>query len=127
MPDTFRLLWIDIDEPEKSDADQGYIHYWIRQLDEAGLPAGEPRAHRIHWSELAAEAAEDALLAMSEGEQLNGRLSRNLLVNDDRPEAEEAQDSPAGDENVSGTGGGEIVIEFLRAPPRSLPAKPLPQ
>ena len=47
IPDTFRVLWISMDEPDKSSGTPGSIYFWVRELDEAGLPKGEPRAHRI--------------------------------------------------------------------------------
>jgi hypothetical protein len=122
LPENFRLLWIEIQEPDKGTSDKGYIYYWLRVLDEAGLPAGPPRAHKVSWDRLAAEAAEDALLAMSEGEQLNGRQSRNLLSKMDK--ATDSDEAELGaEQSVSGVGGGRVAIEFVRAPPRELPAK----
>ena len=76
MPDDFRVLWISSDEPDKLSGADGAIYFWIRALDEAGLPVGQPRAHKVPWSEAAAEAAEEAMARIEEGELLNGRLGR---------------------------------------------------
>ncbi len=125
LPDSFRVLWITIDEPDKAGGEPGHIYYWIRHLDEAGLPDGAPRAHSIDWQEAAAKAAQDALAAMSEGEQVNGRLSRNLISAGEPPVPGD-NEGYSGEQAVSGAGGGQPEIEFIRVPPRELPAKPPP-
>ncbi len=123
LPQEFRLLWVNIEEHPRSSSDEGYIYYWVRELDEAGLAKGPPRAHRIAWSELAAETAEQALGALESGEQLNGRLSRNLLSQGAPEQQGDAGVDFSGQQSVSGAGGGEPAIRFVPVPPPSLPAK----
>ena len=125
LPETFRVLWISIDEPLKSGDEPGYIFYWVRRLDEAGLPVGSPRAHRVEWDEASAEAAENVLSALESGEERNGRLSRSLVVNEQSDDVAELADQGE-EQSVSGVGGGIVSIEFLEVPPRTLPAKPPP-
>ncbi|MGE0623519.1 MAG: hypothetical protein AB7I04_16415 [Pseudomonadales bacterium] len=120
VPADFRVLWIAMDEPDKQTREPGNIYLWIRALDEAGLPVGPPRAHRIRWSEEAAETAQAALEALEEGELLNGRLGRNLVGERDAPDD---QADYAGDSSVTGAGGDRPQFEFLRVPPPSLPPK----
>jgi len=120
MPEDFRVLWIAMDEPDKETREPGYIYFWIRTLDEAGLPVGPPRAHRIRWSEEAAEKAQAALDTLEEGELLNGRLGRNLVGEQEAPDD---QADYAGDASVTGAGGERPQFEFLRVPPPSLPPK----
>lgn len=124
MPDEFRLMWIAMDEPDKKTREPGSIYFWVRELDEAGLPIGAPRAHRVVWSEEAAESAEAALKEIEEGELLNGRLSRNLVS--DQEEVEPGVEY-AGDQSVSGTGGERPNFEFIRVPPPALPPKSVPE
>ena len=123
LPEDFRLLWVSIEERQKTDRNPGYIYYWVRTLDEAGLPVGPPRAHRVRWSEAAAEDAEAAVSAIEEGQQLNGTLSRNLMA---PSEEGDAISGYAGEQSVTGASDGEVNIRFNRAPPRHLPAKPVP-
>ena len=73
LPQEFRLHWITADEPDKKTGADGTIYYWIRALDEAGLPDGEPRAYRARWTEETAQVAEAALEHLGEGQLLNGR------------------------------------------------------
>ncbi|MFV2091223.1 MAG: hypothetical protein ACC642_11230, partial [Pseudomonadales bacterium] len=79
MPEEFRVLWITLDDRDKQSGQPGTIYFWVRELDEAGLPVGAPRAYRLAWSEEAAEAAQEAVDRLAEGELLNGRLASNLL------------------------------------------------
>ena len=123
IPEAFRVLWISVDEPDKAAGIPGTIFFWIRELDEAGLPKGEPRAHRITWTEESAEAAEQALARMEEGELLNGRMGRNLV--DDQSPPDEGTDY-TGESSVAGDAGRRPDFEFFRVPPPSLPPKGAP-
>lgn len=123
LPEEFRVLWITMDEPDKATTAPGYIFFWVRELDEAGLPIGAPRAHRVRWTEESAEAAQEALEQLEEGELLNGRLGRNLV--DDSERAEEGAEY-AGETSVTGAGGERPNFEFVRVPPPALPPKSVP-
>lgn len=120
MPEQFRVLWISTDEPDKASGADGTIYFWIRALDEAGLPVGPPRAHRLPWSESAAEAAEQAMAAIEEGELLNGRLGRGVVSESEKPPEEAGY---AGEDSVTGGDGDRPLFEFVRVPPPALPAK----
>lgn len=122
MPEQFRVLWITMDEPDKATKEPGHIYLWVRQLDEAGLPFGAPRAHRVAWTEAAAEAAQEALDRMDEGELLNGRLGRAVVT----PTEPEQGAEYAGDQSPSGDGAQRPEFEFIRVPPPALPPKSLP-
>jgi len=120
MPESFRVLWITTDEPDKAGDNPGTIYFWVRALDEAGLPVGAPRAHRVPWSEATAEAAEAAMAQIEEGELLNGRIGRGLVSESERKTEESGY---AGDDAVTGGGGERPEFEFTRVPPAALPPK----
>lgn len=120
MPEEFRVLWISTDEPDKADGAPGTIYFWIRPLDEAGLPAGPPRAHKVPWSESMAEAAEAAMARIEEGELLNGRIGRGVVSETDQSPEESGY---AGEQSVAGSGGERPRFEFVRVPPPALPPK----
>lgn len=121
LPDQFRLLWVTIEEPDKSKKEPGAIAFWVRGLDEAGLAYGTPRSHRVPWSEEAADSAQNALNSLEEGELLNGRMSRDLASETEKKEGE-AQDYTAGD-SPEGEDGLIPDFEFFKVPPPTLPAK----
>jgi hypothetical protein len=120
LPESFRVLWIATDEPDKAGDQPGTIYFWVRVLDEAGLPVGAPRAHRVPWSEATAEAAEAAMTQLEDGELLNGRMSRGLVSESERSEEETGY---AGDDAVTGGAGERPEFEFIRVPPPALPPK----
>lgn len=123
LPEKFRVHWITMDDPDKVTGEPGTIYFWVRELDSADLPVGAPRVHRIPWDEDSAEAAQQALEQLEEGELLNGRRSRNLVSEEE--ESEMGADY-AGDRAISGEGGQQPSFEFIRVPPPSLPAKLAP-
>jgi hypothetical protein len=116
LPERFRVHWILIEEPDKAGNGKGALYFWARELDEAGLPTGAPRAHVLPWSPARARASEDALARLAAGERLNGELT-------------------IAREGAPGDGGGSLPaiaaedplgLRFSRVPPPSLPPKPLP-
>lgn len=123
LPEEFRVHWITLDDPDKVTGAPGAIYFWVRQLDDAGFPVGAPRAHKIPWDEDSAEAAEEALARMDEGELLNGRLSKGALA--EAASVVEGADY-AGDTTISGDGGDRPTFEFSRVPPPTLPPKAAP-
>ena len=124
MPAQFRLHWITIEEPDKASRSPGSIFFWISELDAAGLVNSEPRAHRLPWDEATAQAAEEALAALNEGEPVNGFISRGAITAEESPT--DQGDSIAPSVNPSGDGGPRPSFEFRRVPPPTLPAKAMP-
>ncbi|MFP6796306.1 MAG: hypothetical protein VB933_04475 [Pseudomonadales bacterium] len=121
MPVDFRLHWVVIEEPNKSTGADGKIYFWIRELDEAGLAQGAPRAHQVPWDETTAEAAEEALEELEGGQLLNGRMTRQI-VNPDLTSPDPTAPY-RGDESSSS--GERLRFEFIRLPPPMLPPKPI--
>lgn len=121
LPDNFRVIWITLEEPDKTRKTPGMIAFWVRRLDEAGLAYGRPRAHSIPWSEEAAEAAQEALDNLGKGELLNGRMSRDLAPTADDVEPEtHAFDTGKTLQNEDGS---SPNFELFKVVPPSLPAK----
>lgn len=118
LPEDFRVHWLMIEEPQKSGDKPGAIFMWVRELDDAGFPVGDPRAHRIPWSDSAAREAEAARASLEAGELLNGRLSRDALAPE---ETDASPDEFAGDTTAAGNS--QPGFEFSRVPPPALPPK----
>ncbi len=130
LPSEFKLHWITVDEPDKTTGAEGSIYFWVRELDEAQLPKGAPRSHRVAWSEEVAEAAQAALEQLEKGQPLNGFVTRQLISPGDvDPMAEqivEGEDYYNDAQPLSGDDEQALIFEFRRVPPPDLPAKPLP-
>lgn len=123
MPEQFRLHWIRVDEPDKPKGAAGGIFFWISELDAAGLAIGEPRAHRLPWDLATAQAAQEALKALQEGEPLNGYPTHTAAA----AKTEAGEPAPSGASAPSPADDGlRPQFEFRRAPPPKLPAKPSP-
>ena len=123
MPERFRLHWIRVDEPDKPKGAAGGIFFWISELDAAGLAIGEPRAHRLPWDLATAQAAQEALKVLQEGEPLNGYPTRTAAA----AKAETGEPAPSEASASSPADGGQRPqFEFRRAPLPKLPAKPSP-
>ena len=121
MPVDFRVLWITIDEPDKVTREPGGIFFWVRALDEAGIPKGTPRAHRIPFTQEAAEEAQAAIGKMEEGDVMNGTLSRNSVRDKDQQERD--GNRYEGTELVSGDDGFRPMFELRAVNPPTLPPK----
>ena len=123
LPEEFRLHWLTVKEPDKAAGEDGFIYFWVRELDAAGLPVGAPRAHRVPWDEATAEQAEEALAQLQDGEPLIGFLSRQTIV---APPDERQGIAPASRQNGAPGDAERPRFEFRRAPPPALPPKSLP-
>jgi hypothetical protein len=122
LPESFRVLWISIDEPDKASGLPGSLDYWVRALDSAGLASGAPRAYTVPWSEAEAEAAQEALDRMDEGEVLDARRTRAPLASPD--EAPVFQEEEWGNRISPGEEVRRSKFEFMAVGKPNLPAKP---
>ena len=113
MP-TLSGCWITIDEPDKASKEDGSIFFWVRELDEAGIPQGAPRAYRVPFTEQAAEEAQAALGKMEEGDVMNGTLSNNAMREKDK-EAQREGDYE-GTDRMGGDDGFRPMFELRRYP-----------
>jgi len=123
LPTDFRLVWIHIEEPQSPDSDNGGIYYWLRPLDDAGIPVGPPRAHVRPFSIPEAIAAEAAAARLQEGELLNGRQSRSALTARENNESQEAGDERSTDDPDDSAA---LFFDFFEVAPPALPEKDIP-
>jgi hypothetical protein len=121
MPDQFRVLWITIDEPTKVTQDMGGIYFWVRELDEAGIPQGVPRAYHVPFTAQAAEEAQAALGKMEEGKVMNGTPSRNAVRDEERPEPR--ANEYEGTDRLAGDDGFRPLFDLKEVAPPTLPPK----
>ena len=119
IPDEFRLLWVTIDEPDKFNKKEGNIYFWLKYIDEAGMPYGKPKAYTLLWSNENHKLAQEALLKLQDGTQLNGKKTYGVLdANDLDESANPYEDSGSGNSEE-----GNPSFEFKEVAPPSLPPK----
>lgn len=125
MPESFRLLWAKIDEPDKTTISEGRIFLWVQELDVADRIKGQPRAYSLPFQADLAEQVESALKKVEEGAVLNGRMTRGLLKEEsmDETQSPDKQMLDNGDSGATGLGDGRILLEFTEMPKTPLPAK----
>jgi hypothetical protein len=124
LPESFRLEWITVLEPDKASGAEGEIFFWIRHLDDSNQPDTTPRAYRLPFSAALAEQAQQALEKIEGGETLNGFISRQTMspaegAEDTDQSGQFGQRSLAGDEAM-------FAIEFRDVPRPTLPPKAVP-
>jgi len=124
LPAEFRLLWVNIEEPNKISGSEGSIYIWLRPLQKDRLLAvGEPRAYRLPYSEALAENVEAAITQLEEGKRLNGKRSRQQI---DEQEIREEQKRVAltGEAGSEASVGNDFSLVFREVSPPALPPKP---
>ena len=47
LPDDFNILWVVIQEPNKSRSNEGELFLWVKEIDELKKPIGDPRAFNL--------------------------------------------------------------------------------
>lgn len=126
LPEAFRVHWITLDEPAKGGDEPGGIFFWIRPLDEAGRPFGEPRAHRLPWSQGVAERAQLALVELEGGNEVNG-YAASASNEAGEAEAQSGGHADADGPQLENPEDEESPFEFRTVPRPTLPPKPPPE
>ncbi len=119
LPDSFRLVWARIDEPDKRSGKEGNIYLWVQKLDMAERLTGEPRAYRLPYQLELAENIQSAMNKTEQGTLLNGKMTRGPLRENEDEHAGETQ----GDADETSTGRGRVLLEFSEVPRTQLPVK----
>ncbi|NNL84772.1 MAG: hypothetical protein HKP27_03925 [Myxococcales bacterium] len=125
LPESFRVLWIEVDDPDKQGGDPGAIYLWVRDVDEQGRVVGRPRAYGMPWSKQVADSAQTALSELTNGVLLNGSLND---ATDEPTEAEgEGTSNTAADGPVlPNPEEDRVPFEFRPVERPTLPPKGLP-
>lgn len=120
LPENFNIVWVVIQEPNKSRSNEGELFLWIKEIDEFSKPHGEPRSFKLQWNKENQRMAQDALHKLQEGERLNGRKTYGVLNKDNEGKKSNPYDVQEGEEEQ-----GRPSFEFVEVPPPELPPKTL--
>ena len=99
---------------------EGGLFLWVRELNDADKPIGDPRAYKLFWNSENQKKAQDALHRIKEGEQLNGRKSYGVLNKDNEGKKSNAYEVQEGEPEL-----GRPSFEFVEVPSPDLPPKTL--
>ena len=91
LPERFQLHWAKINEPDKLLDTPGAIYLWVEELDQANIPMGVPRAHKLPYSEPLDNGVTDALDMISLGQDVGG-TAEEYDEEEDAGEDDEGQD-----------------------------------
>ena len=97
---------------------EGGLFLWVRELNDADKPIGDPRAYKLFWNSENQKKAQDALHRIKEGEQLNGRKSYGVLNKDNEGKKSNAYEVQEGEPEL-----GRPSFEFVEVPSPDLPPK----
>ncbi len=120
LPDDFNILWVVIQEPNKTKSNEGELFLWIKEIDEFKKPIGDPRAFNLQWNKENHRIAQEALHKLQEGERLNGKKTYGVLNKDNKGEKSTPYDVAEGEPEQ-----GRPSFEFVEVPPPELPPKTL--
>lgn len=120
LPEKFNINWVVIEEPNKVLNQEGGLFLWVRELNDADKPIGDPRAYKLFWNSENQKKAQDALHRIKEGEQLNGRKSYGVLNKDNEGKKSNAYEVQEGEPEL-----GRPSFEFVEVPSPDLPPKTL--
>ncbi|MEM1246356.1 MAG: hypothetical protein AAGA81_11135 [Acidobacteriota bacterium] len=114
IEESFRLLSVHIEEPDRATKSAGAVYYWVQLLDEEGTATGPPRSYRRKFSAAEAAAARRAETLLRRGVPVEGRWQD--LAGD--RELERPDTSPSRRSEAPGE-----ALEFEEVAPPTLPPK----
>jgi len=122
LPDQFRVHWVVIKEPNKTDRNaNGGIYLWVTDLSGDGK---QPRSYRSEYSREKHEDAQEALDMIMNGKSVVGRRGKGEGEGDGDGKGDGDQ---KGQGQGAGSGGGSLSdspeIIFHELPPPKLPEK----
>lgn len=137
VPDSFKVLWTRVVEPDARRGRPGAVHLWLEALDGANLPSGVPRAYVLPWSAGLAARVSAAQAEIEKGHPQGGRAqlfggSGGAASTDAAVAPSNAGAAPGGDPSGGGVldpaflGGQSRSVDLLPLPPPALPAKDEP-
>lgn len=131
IPDSFRMLWAQVVEPNPVQGEKGKVYLWLQALDGDNYPTGLPRAYQLPYSDDLKIKVSEAMGDISQGEEIQGTVDAEKALPEATSEAlaEEietglAEGRPGGSSTV-----GERIMNFepsmLTFAPESAPITPI--
>lgn len=87
VPDSFRMLWAQVIEPNPLQGEKGHVFLWLQTLDADNFPKGQPRAYQLPYSDDLKIKVNDALGRISQGEEIQGKVDAKKALPEATSEA----------------------------------------
>ncbi|MBC7479835.1 MAG: hypothetical protein H7317_17390 [Pseudorhodobacter sp.] len=130
IPSSFQMLWAQVVEPNALHGEKGHVFLWLQAMDADNYPQGQPRAYQLPYSDDLKIKVNDALVKISQGDDIQGKVDAKKALPEETSEAlaqeiktgmQEAQ--PGGSATV-----GERIMTFqpsmLSFTPKAAPITP---
>ena len=87
IPDSFRMLWAQVVEPNPLRGEDGHVFLWVQRLDAENFPLGQPRAYQLPYSEDLEIKVNEAMGKIAQGEDVQGRVDAEKALPEATAEA----------------------------------------
>ena len=87
IPDSFRMLWAQVIEPNPLQGEKGHVFLWLQTLDGDNFPIGQPRAYQLPYSDDLDFKVSEAMGKISQGEQIQGKVDAKKALPEATSEA----------------------------------------
>ncbi len=111
LPDSFRMLWAQVIEPNALQGEKGHVFLWLQTLDRDNFPVGLPRAYQLPYSEDLKIKVNEAMGKIAQGEEIQGKVDAKKALPEATSEAL-AQEIKTG-LNEGRPGGSSVVGERI--------------
>jgi hypothetical protein len=125
LPARFELLWAQVVETDLAANEEGAIHLWVEELNNANVPSRIPRAYALPYSAALAGKVEAAKAEIPHGHHQVGRPT-DFGVGGGQEVAGNIAPRPGGSPGGDPSGGGILDAKFLGGGAQSIDFAPLP-
>lgn len=87
IPSSFRMLWGQVIEPNALQGEKGHVFIWLQALDAENYTIGQPRAYQLPYSDDLKIKVNDALVKISQGEDIQGKVDAKKALPEATSEA----------------------------------------
>jgi hypothetical protein len=87
IPDSFRMLWAQVIEPNPLRGEKGHVFLWLQTLDKDNFPIGQPRAYQLPYSDDLKIKVNDAMGKISQGDEIQGKVDAKKALPEATSEA----------------------------------------
>lgn len=87
IPNSFRMLWAQVVEPNPLRGEDGHVFLWLQRLDAENYPLGQPRAYQLPYSKDLDIKVNEAMGKIAQGEDIQGRVDAEKALPEATAEA----------------------------------------